>query len=317
MSLLTPSHLHGSTPAPRPTMPTTSTASGHISPSFFPGEILGEVFSHCDRTTLATVVSLVSFDCLALSARLLYEDVTVDTAQRLARLLRIPVNTATPSYFTLPKTDKVELTSHRVCFLQHPDTTPGFDPTHFTFDTNYPDGFPIPSRPSPNRVTPCSSLSLVHSITFSGSPNGSTASYLGDYYVPPDEDDEKDEGYCEPFAFLDSLAAFQPLELAVLVIDFPDAGSEEWFGPFMTLFDPVKFVLRARAGCRWTIFELRGKAQNWDMPWSRLTTVILSGVQLLDCHQLDIGERPIRVFVDLTWVKEDVAMQIHATRLRP
>lgn len=72
--------------------PTPMHAAAHI-----PLEILGEIFSHCDTPTLA-VVSLVSFDCLALSAKLLYEDITLQDARSLGKLLGDPVS----PFFSFP-----------------------------------------------------------------------------------------------------------------------------------------------------------------------------------------------------------------------
>jgi hypothetical protein len=63
------------------------------SPVFIaPTEILREIFSHCDQPTLAAV-SRVSFGCLELTSRFLYEDVVVRDLRSLARLLRLRVRT--------------------------------------------------------------------------------------------------------------------------------------------------------------------------------------------------------------------------------
>jgi hypothetical protein len=51
-----------------------------------PPEVLSEIFSYCDQSTLA-VVSAVSFACLELASRLLYEDVVLDDARSVERLL--------------------------------------------------------------------------------------------------------------------------------------------------------------------------------------------------------------------------------------
>ena len=60
--------------------------------SLFPHEILGELLSHCDVATLASV-SRVSFACLELTSKLLYTDITISDAKSVAMLLRLKVST--------------------------------------------------------------------------------------------------------------------------------------------------------------------------------------------------------------------------------
>ena len=61
------------------------------SPFWFPYELLGEIFTHCDVPTLASL-SRVSFACLELTAKLLYTDITLSDAKSIIRLLRLTVS---------------------------------------------------------------------------------------------------------------------------------------------------------------------------------------------------------------------------------
>ena len=250
----------------------------------FPPEILCEIFSHCDPPTLA-IISRVSLGCLVLSAEHLYEHVTLSTEQSLARLLRIPVSVS----LLLCRLHFAQLTGHSCSCSQHPLTNPDFDPTDPSFKQTYPRGYTVPPQPTLTRISPYTSLSLIHSLTYTG--------------IDPQVE--------RPFAYLPTLRSPIPqLALPVLIVSLPPLdpaierrrNHDHNITTFIGLFDPLMFVVSRRPstpttsstssdassglGASLLVSELPHngpvRASDWcPGPWTRLSLVILaSGIHL-------------------------------------
>jgi hypothetical protein len=121
----------------------------------------------------------------------------------------------------------------RRSLVQHPLSDPAFDPVQPDFQTRWPDGYPVPSPPTPTRISPYTSTSRVHSLTYTGLSS-----------LHP-----------QPLNYVKSLSptAFPArLVLSVLHISlpYPAPGSEYNKPPniarLMALLDPKTFIVTER-----------------------------------------------------------------------